>query len=278
VGEAGSAAVIIRAWRAQDPEAEFLLSVGTPAGREHAEKLLGDLDGVQFMAPPVDVWGAPGRTLARVEPRALVIIETEIWPGLLRAARRRKVPVVLAAGRVSERTARRYAWVKSFFRQLLNSMERLIVISEADRDRFLSLGVDTDRIEVKGSPKFDGLIARAQGPAPPPISNRPPYLLVAGSTHPGEEELLLSEILKALLGRALDESHRKPAPDAWALGSDGSTVGAWKEADAEAEALAGPVDLRSAPADTLPSPAAAPDPPARGRPAEPREGQAADAR
>jgi 3-deoxy-D-manno-octulosonic-acid transferase len=237
VGETGSAAAIIRAWKDSEPEARFVLSVGTPAGRAHAESSLADLDCVQFMAPPMDVWGAPGRCLDRVDPRALVIIETEIWPGLIRAASKRRVPVLLAAGRISARTARRYGWVKSFFRQLLNSMDRLLVISEADRSRFLALGVDPDRIEVAGSPKFDPLIAMARGPAPPPIVPGPPYLLVAGSTHPGEEEIITAELLKTLLGRALHNAKKPMPPQTYLLEPGPDAVEAWEVLGSEADAV-----------------------------------------
>jgi 3-deoxy-D-manno-octulosonic-acid transferase len=235
VGEAGSAAAIIRAWKELEPEASFVLSVGTPAGRAHAESALSAMDCVQFMAPPLDVWGAPGRCLARVDPRALVIIETEIWPGLIRACHKRRVPVILAAGRISARTCRRFGWVKSFFRQVLNFMERLLVISDADRERFLSLGVDPAKVEVLGSPKFDGLIARARGPAPRPIVNAPPYLLVAGSTHPGEEEILISELLKTLLGRALHSQDKPKPPPTYAIMSGPEVLEAWKDVRTETD-------------------------------------------
>ncbi|MDR1035512.1 MAG: hypothetical protein LBT40_02730, partial [Deltaproteobacteria bacterium] len=237
VGEAGSAAAVIRAWKDMEPDARFVLSVGTPAGRAFAEESLGDLPNVQFMAPPMDVWGAPGRTLARVDPRALVIIETEIWPGLIRAAWKRHVPVILAAGRISERTARRFGWVKSFFGQVLNFMERLFVISEADRERFLSLGVDPAKVEVLGSPKFDPLIAVARGPAPRPIVSGPPYLLVAGSTHPGEEELITSELLKTLISRALHSSSKPFTPESYSADTQPAIMEAWKEVGSEAHAL-----------------------------------------
>jgi 3-deoxy-D-manno-octulosonic-acid transferase len=237
VGEAGSAASVIRAWRDLEPEARFVLSVGTPAGRAFAENALSDLGCVQFMAPPLDVWGAPGRTIARVDPRALVIIETEIWPGLIRACRKRRVPVILAAGRISERTARRYGWVRSFFGQLLNFMEKLFVISEADRERFLGLGVDPARIEVMGSPKFDPLIALARGPAPLPIAAGPPYLLVAGSTHPGEEELITSELLKTLLSRALHNNKKPLTPESYSAETCPAVLEAWREVGTEAYAV-----------------------------------------
>ncbi|MDR2613670.1 MAG: hypothetical protein LBG06_12975 [Deltaproteobacteria bacterium] len=266
VGEAGSACAIIRAWRTQEPDSRFVLSVGTPAGRAHAEKSLAGLDGVQFMAPPLDVWGASGRCLDRIEPSALVVIETEIWPGLIRAAARRRVPVVLAAGRISERTARRYGWVRSFFRQTLNSLARLLVISEDDRKRFLSLGVTPDRVEVMGSPKFDGLIDRARRDTPaPPIARRAPFLLVAGSTHPGEEEIILSELLKCLLGRALD--HPLPFPpdsDAIAIGPE--AIDAWRNF-AEDAACGNAAGREAVPGGPGPAPAGAAEGPADAGPA-----------
>jgi 3-deoxy-D-manno-octulosonic-acid transferase len=207
VGEAQSAALLLKALQEQLDYPQYLLSVSTPAGLSHAEKLFKDDKKVQVIAGPLDHWGAPRRIFDRVEPCALILVENEIWPGLLRKAQQREVPVILAAGRISEKSLRHYRLFPSFFRQLFSSMSLITLISRKDEARLILLGVDPDKLLVLGSPKFDTLItlARNEPPLPAPLS-KGPYLLVAGSTHPGEEELILKALAKLLPGKSAENS------------------------------------------------------------------------
>jgi 3-deoxy-D-manno-octulosonic-acid transferase len=208
VGEAKSAILLAQALQKIRPDGDFLISVGTPQGLAFAEKKLAGQESFQIMAPPLDVWGAPGRTFARVEPRALILVETELWPGLIRRAKSLGVPLFLAAGRLSAKSLGRYLKLKFFFRDLLESFDLIAPISKEDEARFLELGAPPERLEALGNPKHDDLILLAQGPPPPPTSLSPPFLVVAGSTHPGEEEIILNALLKLLL------NHSIPAPPA----------------------------------------------------------------
>jgi 3-deoxy-D-manno-octulosonic-acid transferase len=163
------------------------------------------LAGVQLMAPPLDFWGAPGRCLSRLDPSGLVIVETELWPELLWRCHQKGVPVMVVAGRLSERSARRYGAFRRLIGPMLRSIRLIAAITEADRQRYIDLGADPARVLTIGSPKFDPLISLAQttrdagGPAPP---EGPLPLIVAGSTHPGEEALILSALSDRLPGKA----------------------------------------------------------------------------
>jgi 3-deoxy-D-manno-octulosonic-acid transferase len=189
---------------------------------------------VQLMAPPLDFWGAPGRCLDRLAPRALVIVETEIWPELIVQCGRRRIPAMIVSGRISERSMGRYLKIRGLIGPVLSSLALVSAISKADRDRFLALGADEAATVVTGSPKFDPLIAEARaalasgaglgsdppaagaaetgpggfgpppsGPPGPPVPPPPvPPLIVCGSTHPGEDEIILRAASTLLPGRA----------------------------------------------------------------------------
>lgn len=202
VGEVRSAAAVIEALLARAPNLDIHLSSGTPAGLATAESLFAADSRVSVMAAPVDFWGAPARTLARLRPAALVILETELWPNLIFQARAAGVRLMLAAGRLTDRSFKRYLLVRSFMARVLDQFDLLATAGCRERDLFARLGAPEDRLVVLGNPKFDRLPAEAgsedlsrkkalwserlwgDGPRKP--------LIVAGSTHPGEEEIILT--------------------------------------------------------------------------------------
>ncbi|MDR2350988.1 MAG: hypothetical protein LBF41_10305 [Deltaproteobacteria bacterium] len=210
VGEAGSAGILIEAAKEAMPDENFVLSVGTPSGLAKAKKLFENDPRVGLMASPLDVLGAPGRTLDRMEPKCLVLTEGEVWPGLIRACRGRKIPVMLAAGRISAKSAARERIVAPFFRDLYEGMALVALISQEDKERIASLGVDPEKLKVLGSPKFDDLVKVARTDETPPGRFEAPLLIVAGSTHKGEEEIIISAFLKLLVSAAVKKSPPSP--------------------------------------------------------------------
>jgi 3-deoxy-D-manno-octulosonic-acid transferase len=159
------------------------------------------------MAAPLDFGGAAGRAVARIQPAALVIMETELWPNLICAAEESGAVVVLAAGRLTERSFRRYSLVRGFMASLLSRFDLIGVSGQAEKDMFAALGAPPERLALFGNPKFDGLLESyggqdfrrrtdewawklwGEGPHGP--------VIVAGSTHPGEEEAALDAFMKA---------------------------------------------------------------------------------
>jgi 3-deoxy-D-manno-octulosonic-acid transferase len=202
VGEAGSAIKLLVSLKEILPDQKYVLSLGTPGGLKYAENIIRDDPSIQLIASPLDVWGSPGRALDRMDPKALILMEAEIWPGLIRKCFKRKIPIILASGRVSEKSWKRYNLIRSFFRQLFNFMDLITVISSEDESRLRNLGVNPEKIIVMGNPKYDGLIKIAREEGPPPINIINPLLIVAGSTHPGEEEIIISALLKVLINSA----------------------------------------------------------------------------
>lgn len=201
VGEVRSAARVIEALREIRPEAEILLSSGTPAGLETAAGLFPAPDkGLIIQAVPLDFWGAPARALARLKPSALVIMETELWPNLIYQAGQAGIPLVLAAARLSPRSFGRYRRLRGFMADLLGRFSLIAPSGQLEYDLYAALGAPAERLKIMGNPKFDGLAAEVENPgfldrkaswAARLGAGEGRAFITAGSTHPGEEELIL---------------------------------------------------------------------------------------
>ncbi|MEE9276168.1 MAG: 3-deoxy-D-manno-octulosonic acid transferase [bacterium] len=186
VGEVGVAAALLPALRARRPELRVVLSTVTETGREAAAKLSGP-EALFYL--PFDYPFAVRRALARLRPCALVVVETELWPNLIREAARRGIPVAVANGRLSERSFRRYRRLGFLFQRVTGLLAGVAAREEADAARFRALGAG--RVSVAGNLKYDAP-APPRGADPPAARRRFGLegwepVIVAGSTHPGEE-------------------------------------------------------------------------------------------
>ncbi|HEY4369889.1 MAG TPA: lipid IV(A) 3-deoxy-D-manno-octulosonic acid transferase [Steroidobacteraceae bacterium] len=191
VGEVQAAAALIRRLRQRYPQKTLVVTTATPTGAQRVRALFGD--SVAHCYLPYDLPGAVRRFLDRVRPAVAIIVETEVWPNLFRECGRRNLPIVLASARLSEKSVRRFRWVGGLFRAAL---ARDIVIgaqTALDAERFLAVGSDAARTLVTGNIKFDLEIpaeVRAQGlELRTQFAQR--FVWVAGSTHEGEEQILL---------------------------------------------------------------------------------------
>ena len=192
-GEAIGAAPTIRALKARMPERRFLVTTTTPTGSEQAIERLGDI--VDHCYAPYDFPWAVTRFLRRVEPRALVLMETELWPNILRRTKRHGAPICLLNARLSERSARGYARVPALTRGMMRDVDHLFCQYPETARRFAELGAEHARLEVTGSIKFDLDIPSDLHSEVARLSrewglDRPVW--IAGSTHPGEEEVVLA--------------------------------------------------------------------------------------
>ena len=194
VGEVGAASILAHLWTARRPTLPLLVSTVTATGREVARRSLPQAAAVVYF--PIDLPMVVRRTLATVRPRLILLTETEIWPNFLRECAALRVPVAIINGRLSERSFSRYRLVRPFIRRVLQCVDLFCMQTSADAKRILALGASPDRVYVVGNLKFDAAPhADASSLAEQwrlelHIDARRP-VLVAGSTHAGEEEVLL---------------------------------------------------------------------------------------
>lgn len=207
VGEVVSAIPLVDSLRIEFPDKEIVFTVTTVTGMAIArEKLDAKVKAVLTM--PVDAWWSVQRIVNFVKPSVFILIETDIWPALLCSLKRKGIRSILVNGRISPRTFRSYARVPFFTRKMFDPLELCLMQSDLDRERLLQVGLNKEKVITVGNIKFDRDIAimsseerqdwfdiLALEPSAP--------LWVAGSTHPGEEEILLNvfERLRGLFPR-----------------------------------------------------------------------------
>lgn len=188
VGETQAAVPLVEALLQRGERPWVTSTTLTGAARVRAQ--FGERVAHSFL--PVDTPGAVSRFLDRVRPRALLVMETEIWPNLVAACRARDVPVILVNARLSEKSARGYARFAGFTRETLAGFTMIAAQADADAARFRALGAP--RVEVTGNLKFDQaagsdtLAQAAQLRAG--WGGRPAW--IAASTHAGEDEIVLA--------------------------------------------------------------------------------------
>lgn len=205
VGETIAAKPLIERWLERHPDMPVLVTTMTPTGSETVTAQFGDR--VYHAYLPWDLPHVQRRLVRRLQPRALVIIETELWPNLLHACHRAKVPVLLANGRLSQRSLRGYQRLSALVGPMLRNLDGIAAQHAPDAERFAQLGIDSKRIEVTGSIKFDlpltpELHSRIETYRQQ-LHGRPVW--IAASTHAGEEETLLAvhRAIRAKLPEAL---------------------------------------------------------------------------
>ena len=192
VGEAQAAIILIIELLKTGEELQIILTSTTEQGNKMARSRLPEK--VLCLMAPLDAPPAVRRALRVVRPDLYICLETELWPVILVEARERGVPLLMLNGRLSERSFSRYRWIRPFMQVLLAGFQSVAVISEADGQRFIGLGVPEQRIQVCGNLKYDM-------PVDNPEQHRTLHrkrlgassqaVFICGSTHEGEEEMLL---------------------------------------------------------------------------------------
>ena len=200
VGETQAAAPLVKALKNRYPDWAVVLTNVTETGHRVARGIAG-VDLCLYF--PYDFSWTVRRVFAQLKPALVVIVETEIWPNFIRTARRNNVPAVMVNGRISDRSFPRYRRLRFFIKPVLRQFSRFCMQSAVDAQRIEAMGAPAEQIEVTRNLKFDmqtgGL--NEQNPAPIrkkyglPIESR---VLVAGSTHIGEEEQLV-DVYRRLL-------------------------------------------------------------------------------
>ncbi|WP_372927315.1 lipid IV(A) 3-deoxy-D-manno-octulosonic acid transferase [Marinobacter sp.] len=192
VGETIAAAPLVNALLRRNPDIPILMTAMTPTGSARARALFGDR--VRYAFSPYDTPGAVRRFVDRVRPRALVIMETELWPNMIALSKQRDVPIFLINARLSARSARGYERVASLVRPLLCSINWIAAQADEDAGRFLRIGAKPESVSVTGSIKFDVEISDEVRSASTSLrrqlgADRPVW--IAASTHEGEDRQIL---------------------------------------------------------------------------------------
>jgi 3-deoxy-D-manno-octulosonic-acid transferase len=193
LGEVTAAATLIRALRVRYPQMPVVLTTATPTGRARACALFGVTVDVRYL--PYDTPGSMRRFIDRVGPCLAIIMETELWPNLFNECRRRGIPVVLASARISPKSVARYRRFGGLFRDVFADNTLVAAQSTEDAERFVAIGADPARTRVVGNVKFDvgvdtAIVERGLELRSRYWDARPVW--IAGSTHAGEEELVLT--------------------------------------------------------------------------------------
>lgn len=199
VGESAAAVPLVEGIRRRWPELGIVVSTITPTGaRIVAERLAGAAAHRYF---PIDLPGPVRRALDTARPSFFIAIETELWPNFLRALARRRIPAMIANGRISDRSFRRYRWVRGLMRRVLADVSIFAMQTEEDARRIIALGAPSARVVVTGNLKSD-LLPPTTGDEPGAWRARlglgaDARVWIAGSTHRGEEALILDAFLRA---------------------------------------------------------------------------------
>jgi 3-deoxy-D-manno-octulosonic-acid transferase len=192
VGEVVAAAPLIHALRERRPNLRIILSTVTPTGAKVADELFrGEVTRIIF---PVDLAFAMRRAVRGIAPHGVIAMETELWPHLFRELKRKGIPSMIANGRISDRSFRRYRWARLFLRRLFSGITLLAMQTEEDARRIMVLGAAPERVVITGNLKADALpgddgmerlwqrLLGLHGEEP---------VWVVGSTHRGEEAIIL---------------------------------------------------------------------------------------
>ncbi len=198
VGEVAIALSLLTQMKRMYPRHGFVISTTTPQGRAVASRAQG-VDAA--LLAPLDLPCIVRRAMKYIRPSILLVVETELWPNLLRGVKRADIPIILFNGRISQRSYRFYLPLRFFFRGVLKNFAALCLKSNADRKRMVSLGADPGAIHVTGDIKFHQIvqpseIAGTRLRRELRLATDVP-VLIAGSTHEGEEALLL-QVFKEL--------------------------------------------------------------------------------
>ena len=191
VGESLAALPLIEALIARHGERKVWVTTTTPTGSERVRAALGER--VVHTYAPYDLPWIVARFLDRSQPKQVVVMETELWPNLFRALRRRGIPLLIANARLSPRSFRGYSRVAGFTRQVLSHVTVVAAQSALDAERFTALGAP--RVEVVGNLKFDLALPEAESSLTANLRARwsgEHFVWAAVSTHEGEEEAALA--------------------------------------------------------------------------------------
>ena len=196
VGEVQVAGQLMRAMRERDPNVRFVFSTTSSTGWKTAEREVTTDDVLIYN--PLDFGGCVKRALDAVNPRAVILTETEIWPNFIRALKKRGVPIYLVNARISDRSAPRYRALRWFFGEVFRCFTKIYAQSDLDAQRLTDAGADPATVQVTGSFKFDVAHRNEAKERELRAWIGEGEILLGGSTWPGEDVVMLEAYRKVL--------------------------------------------------------------------------------
>lgn len=195
VGEVFCTIPLLKRIKKELPHSKVILTTMTSTGNEAARSRVPEADQILFV--PIDHPFIIRRSIKKIRPGLLLIAETELWPNLLRSFGKRGIPIILFNGRISQKSFQRYLLFKFFFKECLKYISLFLMQTEEDQERVVEIGVEPQKTKVVGNLKFDqtfpsftqetlSKMAEALG------FHGEKKVLIAGSTHSGEEEILVN--------------------------------------------------------------------------------------
>ena len=200
VGESNAALPLAKKLKERSPDIALAISTTTKTGQQVARASYADIaDLVVYF--PFDFRWSVKRFLRRIKPDVVLLTETELWFNFIRLAHRSHASVAIVNGRLSERSFRRYSWVKGFMKQLLGYVDLALMQGDRDAQRLMALGVDGGKVKVSGNLKFDVEQPGSEGDLTVEFRQRfgvdeQSHLILAASTHSPEEQKLLDAFKK----------------------------------------------------------------------------------
>jgi len=195
VGEVLSAVSLLYSLREQFPQYELFFTTTSETGQQVARQRLASLN-CRFYYLPLDLWWIVRRAVKNIGASLFVLVETDLWPNLIWCLARKGTPIVLLNGKVSDRSFPRYRLARRFVSEVFNHIDVLCMQSEEDGRRMRMLGVEASKVNVTGNMKFDQPLTKSVGSERDQLIKKlgwipPSATWIAGSTHPGEEEIIL---------------------------------------------------------------------------------------
>ena len=186
VGEVHAVVPLLKKLKTAYPYLPVILSTITDTGRRVAAEKAPE--GTMIVYLPFDLACILNRCFARLRPRLFIVVETELWPNVFRVAHERMIPVLVLNGRISEKSAKGYRKISFFMKKVFGAVTLFCMQSRADAERLRSIGADEKKVKVTGNFKFDMDISQD---VPEWMTGITGPVIVAGSTHAGEEKIII---------------------------------------------------------------------------------------
>ena len=200
VGEVTATIPLIQEIKKRYPSQKIILSTVTVTGNYTATIRAREVDAVIYF--PFDYPFIVKRVIRQIKPKLFIILETELWPNILRELKRNNIPSVVVSGRISNRSYHKYRWGRFFFSKVLDNIHVFCMQTEVDTKRIINIGADKDRVTTVGNLKFDQCVPTITTEEKENLYNmlslkEGQTIFIAGSTHKGEENIVL-EVFKNL--------------------------------------------------------------------------------